>query len=452
MRVWLRGVLFPLSLLAFAAVGVHYLQLVFNTSTRWIFLILLIMSLLPRGELFMAYRSRSAPILLAYLLWCFVTAIWSAVPLLSLLKAAAFVIVTTTFIGAGQVWSERQFRSAPIMFLAAITGLASYAAFFAPGGKASVVTGTGITIYQGLAGNPNYLGILVAIGMAVPLYLATVYRDRQNQTMQIFWWAVVAIFGYLLWRTGSRSSIICALTMIAIYAAVMNRGRRAALVFAAVVAIVAVSVAAPEIEQGVYQRVVVKSARGNDAFFSRRLTWQESERGAAQGGLTGLGYGVSAGYTKFDFSLTSNNYGREKGNAQLAIWEETGIIGLSLYAVFLITLFAELIVGFANAKSVESRAESAILIGVIAGLVFQSVFEAWWTSPGSIESSIFWSTVGVAIGKVRAGVTVTAESQMMDIVAHRPISWIAQPGTAGFRLSAPHQPYKLLDVSKPGHW
>jgi hypothetical protein len=420
MREWLRGALFPLSLLAFAAVGVRYLNFAFTTSTRWIFLVLLIMTLLPRGELFTAYRARSAPFLLVYLLWCFVTAIWSAVPLLSLMKATALMIVTTTFIGAGQVWSERQFRSAPIMFLVPLTALATFASVFAPAGKASVVTGTGITIYQGLAGNPNYLGVLVAVGLAVPLYLASIYRHRGNQVMQFGWWAVVAELGFLLWRTGSRSSIVCALTMVAIQVAVVNRGRRAAIALAVVVAAIAIGVAAPEVEQGVYQRVVVKSARGNDAFFSRRQTWETSLEGARAGGVAGLGYGVSSGYTKFDFSLTSNTYGREKGNAQLAVWEETGLIGLALYAAFIIAMLAELSRGLANTADPETRIENSILIGLVAGLLMQSVFEAWWTSPGSVESSIFWATVGVALGKVQTMPSVS-KSTLMDALAFPPL-------------------------------
>ena len=58
MRNLLKGAVFPLTLLAFVSVGIRYFDVVFSTSTRWVFLAFLLVSLLPRGDIFLVWRER----------------------------------------------------------------------------------------------------------------------------------------------------------------------------------------------------------------------------------------------------------------------------------------------------------------------------------------------------------------------------------------------------------
>ena len=394
-RSQLRGVIFTLALLAFVAVGIDYLNVLFTTSTRWAFLALLIVSLIPHGDLFIAFRSRYAPVLLVYLLWCFVTGLWSDVQTLSMLKAGAFIVVVTAFLAGGQSWVNRLQPQHPLFFCLPIVVAALFSSLLSHGPQVKLTSG--ISIYQGLTGNPNYLGLISAASLPLPIYRAyTGWRRGANRAQTLFWAALTVVLALLLWRSGSRASILCALTIVGAFALVVTAGRRAAAVVSLVFLVGAVTVVAPEVQEGVYQRVIVKNTRGDDAFFSRRATWETTYDAAKQGGVLGLGYGVSAGFSNYSFGLTSNTYGREKGNAQLAIWEETGLVGLALYAIFLFALYRELLSGLFRAPELEQRAEFALVIGLITGLLAQSIFEAWWTSPGSMESAIFWSAVGVA--------------------------------------------------------
>lgn len=394
-RSWYRGAIFALALLAFVGVGIDYLNELFTTSTRWAFLGLLIVSLIPHGELFTAFRSRYAPILLVYLLWCFLTALWSDVQTLSMLKAGAFIVVVTAFLAGGQSWVNRLQPQHPLFFSLPVVFAALFSSLLSHGTQIKLTSG--ITIYQGLTGNPNYLGLISAAALPLPLYSAYVgWRQGAGRAQTLFWAALTIALALILWRSGSRASILCALMIVGAFALVVTAGRRAVAVVLLVFLIGAASVAAPELQAGVYQRVIVKNTRGDDAFFSRRATWETTYDAAQQGGILGLGYGVSAGFSDYSFGLTSNTYGREKGNAQLAVWEETGLVGLALYAIFLFALYRELLTGLFRIPELEQRAEFALVIGLITGLLAQSVFEAWWTSPGSMESSIFWSAVGVA--------------------------------------------------------
>jgi O-antigen ligase len=142
--------------------------------------------------------------------------------------------------------------------------------------------------------------------------------------------------------------------------------------------------------------------KGNDqesgVLHSRRDVWAKSYENAEAGGWVGVGYGVTVGDTAFQGGLTSVGYGREKGNAQLAIIEETGLVGLSLYLFVLLTLFTRLIAAHMREKNSDLKVALGIITGSLAGFTVMSFFEAWWVSPGSPESAYFWSLAGVGLG------------------------------------------------------
>jgi O-antigen ligase len=96
--------------------------------------------------------------------------------------------------------------------------------------------------------------------------------------------------------------------------------------------------------------------------------------------------------------LTAVGYGREKGNSQLAIVEETGVIGLVFYAFFLSALFSYLFRAFRGASDERAKVALGLVTGALLGMTFQSVFEAWWVAPGSPESAFFWAIAGLGLG------------------------------------------------------
>ncbi|MBI3675204.1 MAG: O-antigen ligase family protein [Proteobacteria bacterium] len=401
-RVAFGGIVFSLTLIAFSAVGVKYLNIVFDTSTRWIFLALLASVLLLRGQQFFLFTSRFGPVLGLYFLWCLLTALWSLVPLLSFMKATAFMIIAVSFVTAGQVWVQTWKGENTLGYLLPVVLMTLFAGLFAPGGGG--VETEGLTIYRGLTGNPNYLGILVASSLPYALLLA--YRSFRNDRPPWVKTVSISLIGALvtlLWMSGSRSATLCALVISLSFFLSLNQSKQVTSIIVAIALGAGALLVAPEIERGVYQRVVVKSTSGSDIFFSRRQTWDISAVAAEQGEIAGLGYGASAGATSFDWSLTSNRYGREKGNTVLAVMEETGVIGLAIYVAAILSIFTELFRGLRRCPDSEGRVELSLLIGFIAGLIVQSMFEAWWSSPGSVESALFWSALGVASGLAKRG-------------------------------------------------
>jgi O-antigen ligase len=361
--------------------------------------------------------------LAVYLLWCLATGFWSQVPTLSLLKVAALAVSVMAFIGGGRAWVRRMQPEHPINYLLPVLGAALFAVVFSRGHPEHLKNG--VVLYRGLTGNPNYLGILAAASLPVPLYESYLAWRSNDRRRQIIWTGVAALIMAALWWSASRASILCALFIVAAFIVVVTPGRRSMAALLVLVGAVSIWIAAPEVEQGVYERVVVKSSAHGDAFFSRRMTWERTYDAAKQGGVLGLGYGVSAGFNDFSVGLTANRYGREKGNAQLGVWEETGLIGLALYGLLLLAMSLELGTAYKHITNQDQRVEYVLLLGLLVGLIAQSVFEAWWSSPGSLESCVFWSTAGVAAGLAKR---YTAQQPIFSVVSPAAPAFNYRPG------------------------
>lgn len=396
---WLLAFPFPLALLAFAGIGVFYFNMFFTTSTRWGFLALLTFTLMFRGQIFAGLRSGFGVIFMSYFFWCISTALWSEVPMLSLLKSLAVLITVLTFVSGGHYWAMYLRPDKPFSYLAPLTLLALIAGIGQRGNTAFVETGAGFDLYQGLAGNPNFLGMMIAISFPYVLYQAYLSVFERSQTSKCFVsFGVIGILAVLLWLSASRASMLCVLITLMVSMSALTSSKKLIVVFLLAFGVLGTAVIAPEIQKNLYERVILKGAESGDVFYTRLDPWKDSYDAALQGGVLGVGYGVSVGHSNFEVGLTAQTYGREKGNTQLAVWEETGLVGLALYTILLLGIFRVLYRGMRSARSDNLRIMLAIVLGMVLGMTVESAFEAWWVAPGSLESAGFWAVVGVGTG------------------------------------------------------
>ena len=393
-----KSFLSPLATFAFIGVSVDYVNFIFTTSTRWIFLLLLILYLLAKRRLLIGLRSSFGIAVLCYCAWCLTTYTWSEVPNLSIAKAAAFSLVAVAFVSAGYLWVCERGSLGAISYLAPVTVLAICA------GSAGTSYDAGVTVnldmYQGLTYNPNMLGSLLA--MALPLLLWNMYRYRAAPNMKWVWIALTAIVAGLLLRSHSRSAMLAAGMIGCGFCLSLKLSRTAFISVLIGAALFIAAAAGTAILDTTYQTYILKGVTAESGVLaSRQDVWQESYNAAQEGGLYGLGYGVSAGDISFHGGLTTVGYGREKGNTELAIVEETGLVGLGLYICILLTLFIPLISAHRREQMSDKKVALGIIIGSLAGMTAMSVFEAWWVAPGSPESVFFWSFAGIGLGIAR---------------------------------------------------
>ena len=173
------------------------------------------------------------------------------------------------------------------------------------------------------------------------------------------------------------------------------------IISSALFVLTAIAVVFPQVQDQAIHRFVLKGNTHGEILFSRVDTWEQSYEAALQGGYFGLGYGVTAGDTDFEGGLTAKTYGREKGNSQLAVWEETGLVGLGLYAMVLLAILTTLFRTLRATRDVPLRLSTALVLGLVVGMTAESAFEAWWGAPGSIQAAGFWAMVGLGSGLAR---------------------------------------------------
>lgn len=395
----------PLLLAVFLLCVVPVLNAVFNDMTRWGFLMIGMLWILSRNRLWLIFHSRIALATGGLLLWPLVTLLWSLDPGLSLIKVGIFTVVVCTMFALGATWAFRSGKRSMDVFLpfAGIFVLL----IFSSGLPTGVATGYG-SLYEG-AGNPNLTGFVAAA--CLPLVLVRLFT--RGRTRRLLWWLALAFIGYIFLATLSRSSILVA--GITALGALIGMGTKRRMLLTAGIPILAVVVmiALPNTVTSaanyIYSSVIMKGALDrpelDDSFLaSRDIPFQEQLRAAKAGGIFGGGYGAQIEVGHFmlindqAIYFEPGTYKREKANSALAIVEEQGVIGLVVTLLWWGAFFHMAVRLYRRIPPGDERLQMATLIAFLIGMIFNSMFEAWWVSPGSLESLIFWSVAGMVYG------------------------------------------------------
>lgn len=388
--------IFALTLAAFAAVDVRYVGLVFNHWVRWVFLTLLLVLVVTRCGLWRGLRGSVGGLILAYLCWTLGTVCWSEVPDISLPKAFAQTIVVLTCLNAGFAWVDAGGPNNSLNVFASISALTVIAGTVGVNLiEATIDTGS-VILYSGLAYNPNLLGILIIMSMPWALWFYHESREKSWSRRSVAILDLAALVIILIF-TGARSSIMSVGVVGLVYLWYAGFGRNAKVLAVGVFSVVVAVQIFPQITQWTGALIEKGTQESGDLLASRREVWDKSLAGAEQGGLFGVGFGVSAGDTVFEGGFTAVGYGREKGNSALAVMEELGQIGFAIYVSLLLALLWRLAAAASVAPLREIRVQIALVIGTLLALIVNSQFEAWWTAPGAPASPFFWALTGVGI-------------------------------------------------------
>lgn len=410
----------PLGLLGFIGTGVKFLHVVFNPTTRWGILAVLSMFLFT-------FRQRDVVALLRYPLfwavlvyaaWGFMTVAWSEVPQISLAKSLAFGWVSTTMLIAGYSWVMNHDRAKAFDFmwlLAVVALLASLS------GQREENADTGAEVYAGLTGNPNFLGFVLAMASAWLMWRAYLVYGKNRRSFALYL-GVLTLALYFLLLSHSRASLLIFLCMaIGLFISLEKFRKRLPHVLIFSVLCVTGYYVLPAVQdlltQYVYKSSLEvlaqeKDGEGAGMMYSRELIWEVSYDLAMQGGTFGGGYGVTIGeefHGEIGSSISSGQYGREQGNSQLAILEQTGLVGFGLYLILIAGIFWMCASGLWSARVEVDRVAIGLMGGAMLGLLAQSVFEAWWVAPGAAESGTFWMLPGALLGVIRRARLVTLQ-------------------------------------------
>ena len=395
--------LFPLTVLAFTANNIGIFSLVFNSNSRWIFLFIMFADQIFSTKRWQLRLNAFTLFLLLYALWNICTILWSEVFILSAMKSIAFFIMSFSLFFAGQLWVAKQGidRSYDFLMPAVISIFVStvFGQYYRP---LSITKGKG---FKGFTGNSNTLGSLLMLSL--PYMLWKLYLNWSSPKKRLFWIILLAMTLSFAFTTNSRAAFLG--IFITLGGMILALSPKKVIPYTYVLGSLAIIVflSMPFTYSAINQVIIAKAYKHKEENFSilgsRIKLFRESCEGAKQGGWIGLGYGVSFGYKKkwkVGMSTCEQIYGREKSFSQLAIVEEAGVIGLTLYFLLLFSFYKRLMFGFRKAGNQKNKVAIGIALGAITGLLAHSCFEAWWGAPGSPECAVFLAMVGVSMGLV----------------------------------------------------
>lgn len=398
----LNHFLLPLCLLGFFGSSVHYLDQIFSVNIRWVLLAILLVYLIIKKRFIIFINFHLLIFVFLYLFWCMLSSAWSDIPFLSLSKSGISFVIVTGMISAGIAWVLSRDFSEALSFLkplVCVTLLAGFFGLFSPNAYDLVKGSFGL--YKGLVHNSNMFGIMLAFSFSFLLWNAyKTWGSIKNRIVSLI--LICSCIGFLC-ATLSRTSMLVAVVTGLFFILSLRLNKKIFIALFALIIFLGVFAFNPTLVTGIVGKYIHKYGNlgvVNGVLYSREKPWEDSYNAALAGGWSGLGYGISYGGNSYNFSygLSAVGYGREKGNSQLAIVEETGIIGLLFYIGIIVFIIALLIQLRFSVRSRDERVLVAIISGLFFGMLAHSSLEAWWTSPGSPESAAFWTLVGVING------------------------------------------------------
>lgn len=395
-----RNWVLPLALLGSIGLVISFVGAYVTTSTRWALLLLALVFGMATPESLRWLRTSTGRWVALALAWAMITWLWSVQPQLTLMKSGAWWLVCLALVSGGYRWACRNALQDAFGFLLPLFIVVLVAGPLGRGSVSAYSEGAGMDLYQGMTSNPNMMGSLLF--MTLPLLLWRFYLNRGSQAKKWLWGILLATILVTLLITVSRSSILASCLLLGAYTLAMPMARRSQLYLLGGLAVAMVLAASPGTLRYIEGKYIRKNLISEEIspFFTREEPWEISLRMAKKGGLLGGGYGVSLDAGTFKGGFTSVGYSREKGNSQLAIVEEMGLVGLTLHLGIVFTLLKRLWQAFQREQNRDLRTLLAIVSGAIAGVLTTGLFEAWWVAPGSPESIWFWTMVGLGLGLV----------------------------------------------------
>lgn len=403
--------------------------------------------LVKRSDSLFATLKRMTPMLLFLIpgIWFLLTSLWSSYPDISAARAFYFILISLGCISAGILWIKYSDNNIFNFLLPAnvIVVLISLFSFISNIPSDSWTGGHGKG-FMGFFGHQNLLASVILFTLPSVVFklpqqlkcdqLTLIRNTRQklfsNNSLLTTYYLPLTAYSLLLIAnillltlTYSRSAIV-ALIFGVLVLLILNRnwnvlayGLATALVLGAFIYLI------PSFNQAV-DKILKKDFP--EVYSSRIWMWEPSYRAAQNGGLTGLGYGMSDPNIKpgsLGDHYEGERFVREKGNSSLALVEETGLIGLILFLIPLIYAASKFIIynlefrmrpfdtstGSVQAqlrvtdKSLlttnlpTGQAGYSLLTAALAAMLLHAQFEAWWVGVGSVQLPLFFIYLGLAV-------------------------------------------------------
>ena len=318
----------------------------------------------------------------------FASTSYSVIPMLSLYKAVSFLLALVALVfGIGL---RLRGNPQPWLHLLATTNLivVTVAMLLLP-----VPSAYGGELLRGPFNNSNSLGTALALTLPALLWLRERHlRQRSSLLVSTLLTSAVLANIVVIFLSRSRSSLVAVGCVLVLYMFL----RASRFVSIIVYGMLVLLLAAPAVASQVGRDAAYKGNDPQSSFEARIQQFDATLEAAKTRPISGFGFGISAGVTEWDGSLSVATIGREKTNAYIALVEEVGLIGA---VPILLGLAGALVIGIRISRGTRRFGDGTpvALLALLVGGAVNVNFEAWLTSIGSFHAFIFWTTMGVLL-------------------------------------------------------
>ena len=272
---------------------------------------------------------------LVFGLWCGITSFWSDYPSITLSRSAYFVFISFGSVLTGYLWSRTNPDSLALILPANLIIIVLCLFSLITNIPADSWTGGNGKAFMGLAGHQNVLA--GAILFTLPALFSKIPSLEGNKRGGLILLLIMNLF--ILVLTYSRASILSLICGVVFFLIITKKWK--ILIYSSSVILLFLCIVF--IFRPLKKEAVKLIEKDFPSFYSsREWMWEPSYKAALNGGLTGLGYGMSDPGILLPGTgshYEGERYVREKGNSVLGLVEEVGLIGLVLFILPLVYLF-----------------------------------------------------------------------------------------------------------------
>lgn len=368
---------------------------------RWIFLLLLGVSLTVRGGIASLGRAWN-PVYLSLALFmalCVMSIDHSPNGMMTLLKSVAFgalllVAVTNGALlrncnGAGTRLCSYFALAAGVVVVTCVA--AARGGLSGPGGN-----------FEGPFGNANFLGAF--LGLTAPFLLFRANRAVQPNPIKRFGaWALLLGAVLFLIASHCRAGIGAACLASGWWVFFSRRRVTAMVLFVGALSLLAVSAYLPSDVSWFKNEYILKN--GTSVLGSREGVWHRSMDAVKRNPLLGGGFGTNQSMSRdWRLSFQTGKWSLETGSSYLGVAGQVGLVGALLLFVpigWVLSRTGQWLSACRRKSEMTPEFWSTLALSscVVGGLT-DAFAEGWMTAPGSFQAVIFWIAFGVLAARV----------------------------------------------------
>lgn len=344
-------------------------------------------------------------------LWFLLTSLWSSYPEVSSTRALYFILISTGSISAGFLWIHYSVRNLfDFLFPAnVIVVLICLFSLFTNIPSDSWTGGHGKG-FMGFFGHQNLLAslLLFTLPAVVPLKIKDI--SQKIKVRKVFFIFLLSLNLIMLILTYSRSAMLSLIFGVIVFLILNKNWKLLSYAFLTAAILTILIYFTPSLNH-LADKIIKKDF---PEFYSSRLwMWEPSFNAALEGGLFGLGYGISHPAIRsgeYSDRFENGRLIREKGNSVLALIEEAGLVGLVLFLMPILLTLILSVTKDLNQRRFFSRQNGirltidhsqltthySLLTAALAALILHAQFEAWWVGVGSVQLPLFFIFLGLA--------------------------------------------------------